>query len=140
MDKNPKKRVRDIGDALLVMEGAFETTVPQPTEAAVAPPLRVWQRPVPLVLAVVGLMAVSSLAVWTLTRPESAPSLKRLTIVPPDATPLPLQATAGILAISPDGAHVIYASGTGQTGTGQLNLDLIRFGGQVSYAGAGCLS
>ena len=46
LEKEPRQRVRDVGDLRLAMEGAFETTVSARSERAVAPSLRIWQRPV----------------------------------------------------------------------------------------------
>ncbi len=43
--KDPRKRLRDIGDVRLAMEGTFEMSVSSQTTPA--PPLKVWQRPVP---------------------------------------------------------------------------------------------
>ena len=42
LQKDPRQRVRDIGDLRLAMEGAFETTVGAPSEPGVAPTLPVW--------------------------------------------------------------------------------------------------
>ena len=48
--KDPKERLRDIGDVRLAMRGVFETTVSAPSEPMVAPTLQVWQRPLPAAL------------------------------------------------------------------------------------------
>ncbi len=68
LQKNPKKRIRDIGDVSLAMEGAFETTVPQPAEAAMSLPLQVWQRLFPIATVVLLVAVITGLAVWRLTR------------------------------------------------------------------------
>ena len=71
LQKNPKKRIRDIGDVRLAMEGTFETTIPVVPEPIVAPTLAVWQRPVGGAVAVLAALAVGGVAVWTLSRPAS---------------------------------------------------------------------
>ena len=77
LQKDPKERVHEITDVRLAMEGAFETTVSAPSEPVAASQLQVWQRPIPLALAAVALIAAGGLAVWTLTRTaSSAPSQK----------------------------------------------------------------
>ena len=54
LDKDPKRRLRDIGEARLALEGAFETTVPgTAAPAPAAPPRPLWRRPVPVVAAAV---------------------------------------------------------------------------------------
>ena len=65
--KDPKERVQAIGDVRLAMKGVFDTTtVSVPSEHTAAPQLRVWQRPVPLVLAGLALLVVGGLGVWAL--------------------------------------------------------------------------
>jgi hypothetical protein len=56
--KELKQRVHDVADVRLAMEGAFETAVSISSEQAVAPPLRVWQRPV----------AIAALSTWAIER------------------------------------------------------------------------
>ena len=50
LQKNPKNRVRDIGDVSLAMEGAFETGVPQ-LAAAIAVAQPVWRQSLPVAAA-----------------------------------------------------------------------------------------
>ena len=45
LQRDPKRRVQDIGDVRLAMQGVFETTVSAPSERTTQPPLHVWQRP-----------------------------------------------------------------------------------------------
>ena len=73
--KDPKRRLRDIGDVRLAMEGTFETTVRAPSELAVASTLPAWlrQRPVILAIALLASLAAGGLAVWSLTRPAPQP-------------------------------------------------------------------
>ena len=110
LQKDPKRRVHDVADVRLAMEGAFETVVTAPADQ---PPLAVWQRPVPLALAALALLAVGGAAVWGLIRP--APSS------PGQVTrfPIPLAAdqtfsftNRSLAAISPDGTQVVYAANT----------------------------
>ena len=123
LQKDARQRVGDIAAVRLAMEGAFETTVRQSAEAAVAPLLQVWQRPVPVALAVLAALGLGGLAVWTLTRPDVIPAdLIRFVIVPPDTAPLGLQGSRQDLAISPDGSQVVYR-GLDSSGSGpQLHL------------------
>ena len=74
--KDPRNRLRDIGDVRLAMEETFETAVSAPTESAAAPMLQFWQRPIPMAIAVA---LVTGLGVWSLSRPEavvSAPPMR----------------------------------------------------------------
>ena len=124
LQKEARQRVGDIAAVRLAMEGAFETTVAQPGEAAVAPLLKVWQRPVPAVLAVLAALGLGGLAVWTLTRPDVIipADLIRFTIVPPDTAPLNFVGNRQDLAISPDGSQVVYKGSDPSGSAPQLNL------------------
>ncbi len=123
LEKDPRERVRDIGDVRLAMQGAFETTVSAPSEQGAAPTLRLWQRPVPVALAVLAALGLGGLAVWTLTRPDVIPAdLIRFTIVPPDTAPLNFAGGRQDLAISPDGTQVVYKGPDPSGSAPQLNL------------------
>ncbi len=68
LEKDPAQRIRDVGDVRLAMSGAFESTVATPPAAATAPPLRVWQRPVPVLIMIMVVLAAltTGLSVWGL--------------------------------------------------------------------------
>ena len=71
--KDPKDRLRDIGDVRLAMTGAFETTVSAAAGPTAGPRLQVWQRPWPVLATVVTAVILSALTVWSLTRPGVPP-------------------------------------------------------------------
>jgi len=83
LQKDPKQRLRDIGDVRLALEGAFEST-----DAALrlpAPPRAValWRRPASVgAAALLAGAAVAGVAVWVVTRPLPTP-VTRLTITHP---------------------------------------------------------
>ena len=108
LQKNPKQRIRDIGDVSLAMEGAFETTVSASSEPVISPQLRVWQRPVPATIIALLIAAVSGFGLWTATRPAPRP-ITRMTLTVPLGEPLSLNFPNTDVAISPDGTHVVYA-------------------------------
>ena len=119
LQKDPRQRVRDIGDVRLALEGAFETTGGMPSEPTVAPHLRAWQRPVPALLALLLAAVVAGLGGWVLTRsaPAPRPDVMRFTIIPADTAPLNLPGFSHDLAISRDGTQIVY-----QSNGAQLNL------------------
>ena len=110
------------------MEGGFETTIPEPSDAvgvSVPVPKRAWWTqvlPLALVALVVGSVA-TGLSVWNL-RPTAPERLVHLVVNTPLDGPLVLRGSRvqpGV-AISPDGSRIVYRSGTpGATG-GQLYL------------------
>ena len=122
LQKDPRQRVRDIGDVRLAMEGAFETTVTAPPEPTATPTLRVWQRPIPLAIAALGLVVLTGLGVWSVTRPMDplAESVRRFALDIGPALPLPVTTVRAIPALSPDGTQLVYTANL--TGTPQLYL------------------
>ena len=114
--------MRDVGDVRLAMNGVFDSGIHASLDEDTVVRLQFWQKPIPAVMAGLGIAAVAGLAVWTMTRPEPMPALDlaRLAIVPPDTAPLDLGGPANDVAISPDGTRVIHQSGP--RGARQLNV------------------
>ena len=112
LQKDRARRVRDIGDVQLAMEGVFETSANDLAEPPTIPQLRVWQRPVPLTLAALGLIVVTGLAVWGTSRPADAPQ-SSVTRLPLDIGPTNVIGASfmhAMLAVSPDGTQLAYSS------------------------------
>ena len=109
LEKDPKQRVADMQDVRLAIEGAFETTASTPSVQGAAPRLQVWQRPIPAATAALVIAAVASLTVWTVMRPDVAPSdLMRFIIVPPESAPLVVSGFGRDVVISGDGTRIAY--------------------------------
>ncbi len=104
LQKDPKLRIRDIGDVRLALDGAFETAAPGAVPAAAPAPRRnvLW----PVSVAVVALLAAG--VTWFVARPAVAPTpTKRFSMVLPAGDRLPL-ATGTMVAVSPDGQTLAY--------------------------------
>ena len=108
LQKDKKQRVADMQDLRLAMKGAFETAASALSEPTVVPQPQVWQRPGPAVIALLAALAVGGVTVWSLTRP-APPRVVRF--------PIPLAADQSfsfpgrpLVAISPDGSHVVYVA------------------------------
>ena len=106
LEKDPLQRIRDMGDVRLAMEGAFETTVSATSDPATAPTLRVWQRPVPLVLSGLALMLLAGLSVWGAVRPTPG-LVARFDYDLPDGQAFS-NAGRSLMAISPGGRSFVY--------------------------------
>ena len=107
--KDPKQRIGDMQDVRLAMEGTFETTV---SARAETPTLQFWQKPLPAMLAALGLIIVAGLAVWSASGPADAPqaSTKRFAL---DIGPTNVIGAAWVHAmpaLSPDGTLLAYAA------------------------------
>ena len=115
LEKDARRRVRDIGDVRLAMEGAFEQADRGRNEVG----SRVtWQRPLPLVVAAGGLVLVGALlgrsVIGTGSRGLAPPV--RLTVALPGSDVLAnatLDAVRGgypTVSLSPDGRMLVYAA------------------------------
>ena len=108
LQRDPKQRVHDVADVRLAMQGVFEATASPPSDATAPRALQVWQRPVPLMLTGLALLAVGGFGVWGLVRPAPAPAgtVTRLPLILPEGDVSTF--TDGI-ALSPDGTTLVYA-------------------------------
>ena len=107
IEKNVKKRIRDIGDVRLALEGAFEAQVAVPTTTAVRTPA--WRRALPFVAtALIGAVATAVIvSAALLNRNIPAPPASRFVLRLPDTQQLPT--TSGTLvALSSDGRILLY--------------------------------
>ena len=100
--KDPTKRVRDAGDVVLALEGAFEgPPVPTLGDAAAVVP-RAWRQVLPWGLgAVLVGSVVTALAMRIVMRPGADPPVRLSIPVPPDLDPC-------CPAITPDGRTVAF--------------------------------
>ena len=109
--KDPRQRVRDIGDVRLALEGVFETVVPHAT--AFGPrPTSAAARALPwAVAAAFAVVAMLLWAPWRTQTPVDRP-LVRLDVDLGSDVSLPAPGRASSVSISPDGTRLVYASGT----------------------------
>jgi serine/threonine-protein kinase len=112
LDKDAKRRLRDIGEARLTFEDAAATPVAgmsaAPSSSAAASR---WRRVAGVALAVCAAAVVAGVAVWVVIHPDP-PRVSRLVITPSSEEALTLNVDR-ILAISPDGMHIVYAGASG---------------------------
>jgi eukaryotic-like serine/threonine-protein kinase len=102
LDKDPKRRLRDIGDAMPLLEE------PTPNEMLRRRSALLW-RGVATLLAIVG-----AVVWWATARTPPMPEITRFQIAPPDNDDFGLA-----LSVSPDGRKLVFA-GQGQEGRGRL--------------------
>ena len=108
LQKDPRERVRDIGDVRLAMKGVLETTAPPDGVPAVSH-LPVWQRPLPVLLGALVLLAASATVGW-LARPTSPGPVVRFESVPPSTEPMEITVSHTDVTITPDGQRIIYTA------------------------------
>jgi eukaryotic-like serine/threonine-protein kinase len=110
--KEPRQRIRDMGDVRLALEGAFETAAPQAVAPVVA---SLWRRVVTPVAAALMTSTVVGAGVWFATRPAAPvlPRVTRLALAPADTAALSINGNDRDLAITPDGSRVVYVGNRG---------------------------
>jgi serine/threonine-protein kinase len=106
LQKDPKQRLRDIGDVRLALEGAFETSAPQTTGPIPEPRSRAWV--FVAVSGIVGaLVAAAALWPWAGRAPSAAPT--RVSVMVPANRPVYVAGYPNrSLALSPDGTQLVY--------------------------------
>ena len=116
--RDPKRRLRDIGEARIGVEEAASAPSDTGIVASVSTTqLHAWQRPVPAAIGLLAAVAISSLVVWSLVRPGP--------MIPAEVTHFAVPVEGGHemylgecprLSLSPDGRTLAYVA------AGQLHL------------------
>jgi serine/threonine protein kinase len=109
LEKDPKKRLRDIGDMELLLAEAAPAT---PTALTAPSRSRLgW-----LAWAVAGALSIalgiSLWALWRATQPVDRPLVRLDVDLGADVSLLPVTSLGSSVAISPDGTRLVYVSGT----------------------------
>ncbi|MGH9862509.1 MAG: protein kinase domain-containing protein [Candidatus Acidiferrales bacterium] len=120
LQKDPRQRLRDIGEARIAVEEVLAGKAEAPEAAPVVVAARGWPERLPWLVAGVlaVLLAVSLGGLWRTTRTVLAPPTRlAVPITPPDAL---FPGDQGLLAISPDGRRLVYVAS--RQSTAQLYL------------------
>jgi serine/threonine-protein kinase len=106
LEKDPRKRIADVADVRLALQGAFESgDRPAAGQAGAAP---LWRRVLSLAIAVLIAVAVTALASSMLRKPDPAEVRRFIHRLPPEQTIL--APNVPILAIAPDSSSIVYAA------------------------------
>ena len=107
LEKDPTRRVRDIGDVRLAMEGAFDSGAS--AEAVASPPA--WRLSIGIaVAAALALSVITGLAVWSLSSSDPSPRpLARFSLPLPPGVSLTGTGRHAI-ALSPDGTRLVFSA------------------------------
>jgi serine/threonine-protein kinase len=106
IEKDPRRRLRDIGDVRLVLEGAFDAAAPAGPDQSRAHPA-IWLRMAAALATGILLTAAAAAVLWP--RPQPAPIVRFTT----DLQVGLLDLYRGAVAVSPDGRHVVAPALTG---------------------------
>jgi len=116
LEKDPKRRWQAVGDLRYELEAIAvdpnATTVVAPAAAPVATTTPGWRRAFPALLAAAVAGILASLITWWSVADRARPlGVTRFSLAVDDAPASVRRAGLGLLAISPDGAKVVYAAG-----------------------------
>ena len=114
LDRDARRRLRDIGEARIVLEDPAAATAEGGSAPAVVQSLAVtlWRRLVTPAAAAMVAGAAAGAAVWSATRP-TVPQVTRFTLSTTAANALSVDPQSRDLTITADGRHVVYKGGTG---------------------------
>jgi len=114
LEKDPRRRLRDIGEARLVLEdpasSAPVTSAPAAATVASRDAAPLWQRAMPIIATAVIVGAAASVVAWILwpPLPPATAVVTRFPIVLSDEQVI-TQQNVSVVAVSPDGARIVYA-------------------------------
>ena len=107
LERDVKLRLRDIGEARIAIQHCLANPEDAPD---VPPPAQARSSRLPWAVAAC-FAAAAGVALWSArTNGITLPEVQRLSIDLPDAEPLVPGISGRLLAISPDGSRVVYAS------------------------------
>ena len=112
--KEPKDRLRDIGEARLALRETPEEEEPATHGVALSPESRPRSRVRQIAVVAAAILAtatVTGLSVWLLVRPEP-PRVARFDLTAEGEAAVAVSRTQHDLAITPDGSQVVYMGGT----------------------------
>jgi Tol biopolymer transport system component len=112
LEKDVKRRLRDIGDVKLLLEDTDLTRVPVTTTPLAAPLKRAWRTAAVVAMAMMATGAISGTLVWVAMRPVPS-RVTRTAITSAGAAALAINGSDRDLALTPDGTHIVYVGNNG---------------------------
>jgi serine/threonine-protein kinase len=114
--KDPRERLRDIGEARIAINSVLNGAVEESGSSATVRRAPLWSRMAGPAAAVLAGCLVTGAVWFVATRPTVAqPRMSVLTITPPSTAALNIDGTTRDVAITPDGSRVIYVGANGTT-------------------------
>jgi Tol biopolymer transport system component/predicted Ser/Thr protein kinase len=110
LDRNLKTRLRDIGEALVVLKGPMQQETP--SAAANSPASRSHFAMLAAATATLLLVALALLAFVHFREAPPEPRVLRTSILPPDGTVFDFSQGVGLMALSPDGRKIVFGART----------------------------
>jgi eukaryotic-like serine/threonine-protein kinase len=136
LDRDVRRRLRDIGEARIVLEDPAAVAI---GDAGAAPPRAthpLWRRAIPLVLtAIVVAVLAATAARYVGVKPPMPPPVTRFPFNLPEGQAFAQPATRHIAALSNDGAQMVYAANTRLYLRSMSALDVLAIQGTENFDG-----
>jgi hypothetical protein len=134
LHKDRTQRIRDIGDAWLALDGAFDGAGP-PVVQPIRSARPTWQRVLPFAATAIVAALVTGFAAWTRWPTPEKPATTRFEYVLPEGQELP-STQRPVIASSADGSSFIYQTTAGlyRRAIGDLEARFIPGTEEYSYA------
>ena len=136
LDRDVRRRLRDIGEARIVLEDPATSARADPRGRARHSRRRVtmWRRATPVVLTAIVTGLLAGTAAWYLAvRPLAPPAVTRFVFTLPEGQSIALPATRHMIALSPDGSQMAYVANTRLYLRSMSELDVHAIQGTESY-------
>jgi Tol biopolymer transport system component len=127
LERDPTRRLRDIGEARVALDSRDDSGVAMPPTASAAAalaPVPLVRRPLPWMVAA-AVCAVAAAVLWS-TRPAVMPSGFELSIAPPDGAEYQIGSNLGGVVVSPNGTMVAFIAATADAGQSLWVRSLVR--------------
>ena len=122
LQKERRRRLRDIGDALTEIDEALTNPVADEARAPGVVQPAGWRHALPLALGMSAVaVLITGFAVWAVMQPE-LPRVARFAVAHDDAVPLHIALSSPDVAISPDGEHIAYLTDSINLGAERLHV------------------
>ncbi len=136
LERNPRDRLRDVGDARIVLEEVLagaDREAPSSTPGTAKPSRALWPA---IALTAAAALAVGATAGWLLPRTHRPAALSALSYIPPppDTSFRSFGFDAGPVVVSPDGTRLAF-SATDQKGETMIWLRALDGGTATKLAG-----
>jgi serine/threonine-protein kinase len=109
LDRDPKRRLRDIGEARVILEDPAALAIRSPSAGLLpAPPKSFWRTAAPFAVAVLATAAVAGMVAWNL-KPVARPTVTRFSFSLPEGQEFSAAPGGHVFSLSPDGSQIVYS-------------------------------
>jgi len=136
LQKDPKQRLRDIGDARITLDEVLSGAPEPSTTTAVSPPSSFWYRALPWAIAALLATIASGVGTWVWLAPRQATEAPALAYIPPPpgTSFRSFGFGEGPVAVSPNGKELAF-SAIDQKGITQIWVRRLADGTATALAG-----